>query len=124
MICLKSKKLVNIKGIWLLLCMVFMIILNIITPIMAAPLETTTTINSSVGAIKSGESLNFTIYAYSGYDPVIAGPIRITDTNTSQYTNGNILNGVAIIEWNPASFIEGKHVFKAEFLGYLELRFR
>ena len=120
MICLKNKKLVNFKGIWLLLCMVFMIVLNIITPIMAAPLATTTTINSSIGAIKSGESLNFTIYVYSGYDPVIIGPIRITDTNTSQYIDGNILNGVAIIDWNPTSFIEGKHVFKAEFLGYLD----
>ncbi|MHA2305003.1 MAG: hypothetical protein ACXACU_06370, partial [Candidatus Hodarchaeales archaeon] len=87
---------------------------------MAAPVETTTTINSSVGAIRSGESVNFTIHVYSGYDPVPTGPVRITDTNTSQYINEYIMAGVVNIEWSPSSFAEGIHIFKAEFLGYLD----
>jgi hypothetical protein len=100
--------------------MLFLVVLNIIVPSIASPLETTTIINCSVGTIQSGESLNFTIYVYFGYDPVPTGPIRLIDTNTSQpAVYGNILGGVAIIEWNPESFIGGIHVFKAEFLGYL-----
>ena len=113
----------RLKGIWLLGSMVFMVSSNIliIHITMAASVETNTTINSSIGAIKSGEILNFSIYVYSGYDPVPTGSIRVSDTNTSQYINGMILGGVVIIEWIPDSpFIEGAHIFKAEFLGYLD----
>ncbi len=101
--------------------MINLVLLNITVNSMAAPFKTSTTINCSVGAIQSGESLNFTIHVYSGYDPVPTGPIRIIDSNSSQpAVYGSILGGVAIIEWEPQSFIEGTHIFKAEFLGYLD----
>ncbi|MFX0084089.1 MAG: hypothetical protein ACFFAU_00310 [Candidatus Hodarchaeota archaeon] len=111
---------IKVKGICFMFIFV-LVLLNITVPSIAALLKTTTTINCNVGAIQSGESLNFTIFVYSGYDPVPTGPIRIIDTNSSQpAVYGNILGGVAIIEWQPQSFIEGIHIFKAEFLGYLD----
>ena len=111
----------RLKGIWLSVSMVFMVTsIPNLSMVIAAPIETTTAITSSTGAIQSGEGLNFPIYVYSGYDPVPTGSIRVTDTNTSQYIYGMILGGVVIIDWIPDSFIEGVHIFKAEFQGYLD----
>ncbi len=111
----------RLKGIWLLVSMVlFVTSIPNLSWVIAAPIETTTSINSSTGAIQSGEALNFSIYVYSGYDPIPTGSIRVIDTNTSQYINAMILGGVVIIEWTPDSFIEGVHIFKAEYQGYLD----
>ena len=88
---------------------------------MAAPVETATTITSNVGAIQSGESVNFIIHVYSGYDPVPTGSVRLTDTyDNEQYVDGVIVNGVCIIEWTPDEFVEGDHIFEAVFQGYLD----
>ena len=115
---LKHRK---IKGVWLLANMGFVIVLTAIIPSIAAPIETSTTILSDVGAVGSDGTIQFTVWVFSGFDPVPTGPVRITDTNTSEYVDSTILGGKAVVNWTISEpFIQGIHVFEATYQGFLD----
>ncbi|MFX0181887.1 MAG: hypothetical protein ACFE95_02295 [Candidatus Hodarchaeota archaeon] len=107
----------------LLLFIIFLVFFLSLTlnfvPSTAEPLETSTSILANSGVVKSGETIQFTVWTYTGFDPVTTGPLRITDTNTSEYIESTILGGKAVINWTvPNPFVEGIHIFEAEYQGF------
>ncbi len=116
---LSGLKSVRMRGVWLLATIGFMIVLTVITPSMAAPIETSTTILSDVGAVRVDETIHFTVWVFAGFDPVPTGPVRITDTNTSEYIDSSILGGKIEVNWTVSEpFVEGIHVFEASYQGF------
>ncbi len=108
-------------GFWLIMSFYFVIILTAITPSIAAQINTSTTILSDIGAAGLDDTIQFTVWVYSNFDPVPTGPIRITDTNTSEYVDTTILGGKVVVNWTISEpFIEGIHVFEASYQGFLE----
>ena len=107
------------RGVWLLATIGFMISLTGITPSLAVPIETSTTILSDVGAVRVDETIHFTVWVYAGFDPVPTGPVRITDTNTGDYIDSTILGGKIEVNWTVSEpFTEGIHVFEASYQGF------
>jgi hypothetical protein len=87
-------------------------------PGFAVSQETTTTLLSDVGAIKSGETINFTVWVFSGYDPVPTGSIKIIDLNSTGEAYSTIVNGKSVVSWLPESYEEGIHTFQVEYQGF------
>ncbi|MFX1283121.1 MAG: hypothetical protein ACFFB5_05675 [Promethearchaeota archaeon] len=111
----------KIIGFWLLTSIYLVIILIAITPGIATPLKTSTTLLSDIGAAGLDDTIQFTIFVYTGFDPVPTGVVRIIDTNTSEYIDTTILGGEAKVNWTVFEpFIEGVHVFKANYQGFLD----
>lgn len=106
-------------GLWFLIIVSLVIVFTSITTGGATQTDTRTTILSDIGVAKPGDIIQFTIWVYAGFDPVPTGPIRIIDTNTSEYDDSIILGGKAIINWTvPESIDEGVHFFEAVFQGF------
>ncbi|UCG03407.1 MAG: hypothetical protein JSW11_05325 [Candidatus Heimdallarchaeota archaeon] len=106
----------------LFLMSVFLVlILSAFSPTTAAPIATSTTILSDVGAVGPGGTIQFTVWVYADFDPVPTGPIRITHLNdTDEYIDTTILAGKVIVNWTVNSYSEGVHVFQAAFQGFLD----
>ncbi|MHA2246502.1 MAG: hypothetical protein ACXADY_16290, partial [Candidatus Hodarchaeales archaeon] len=109
-------------GLWLLVSISSVVVLTVITPIVAAPIVTSTTILSDVGTVGPDGTIQFTVWVFSGFDPVPTGLVRITDTNTSENIYSTILGGKAVINWTISSedFSEGIHVFSAAYQGFID----
>jgi len=108
---------------YLLLFIIFIVLFLSSTsnfiPSVAEPLETSTSILANSGVVNPGETIQFTVWTYTGFDPVITGLVRITDTNTSEYVESTILGGKAVINWTvPDPFVEGIHIFEAVYQGF------
>ncbi|MFX1546310.1 MAG: hypothetical protein ACFFCU_08855 [Promethearchaeota archaeon] len=111
----------KIVGLWFLTNIYFVLVLIAVPNGIAAPMETSTTILSDVGAIGPDNTIQFSIWVFTGFNPVPTGPIQITDTNTSESIDSTILAGKATINWTVTDpFIEGIHIFEAEFQGFLD----
>ncbi|MFX0123703.1 MAG: hypothetical protein ACFFAE_08680 [Candidatus Hodarchaeota archaeon] len=110
----------KLMGGWFFTSIFFVIILTVV-PTTAAPLATFTTILSDVGAVGADGTIQFTVWVYTGFDPVPTGPLRITHiNNTAEYIDTTILGGMAIINWTVGDFSEGRHVFEATFQGFMD----
>ncbi|MFX0150430.1 MAG: hypothetical protein ACFFAJ_06595 [Candidatus Hodarchaeota archaeon] len=118
---LRSKK-GNFNHLFLLFVLynvLFIPLTSKIIPSEAVPLETSTTILADTGVATPGTSIQFTVWTYSGFDPVSTGPIRITDLNTNEYVESTIIGGIAVINWTVFDpFIEGIHIFEVVYQGF------
>jgi hypothetical protein len=89
------------------------------TQVMAADLETSTTVLADKGNVGSGEIIHFLMWTYMGFDSVAFGQIRLTDTFTGAYITTTITNGTATVDWLvPSPIQSGEHIFLAEYLGF------
>ncbi len=87
----------------------------------ASNLETSTTILADKGTVGLGDIIQFTIWTYTGYDPVAFGQVRLTDLFTGEYIDTIISNGTGQIEWIVPSPLQiGDHIFLAEYSGFAE----
>lgn len=107
-------------GLWFLASISFVVVLTVIPPITAAPIETSTAILSDVGVVGPNDTIQFTVWVFSGFDPVPTGPVRITDTNTSESVVSTILGGKSVVNWTISDFEEGIHIFEAVYQGFLD----
>ncbi|MFW9903664.1 MAG: hypothetical protein ACFFFH_04985 [Candidatus Thorarchaeota archaeon] len=102
----------------------FLLVIGVttISPVLAAPVATTTTFLSDVGVVtRSGETIQFIVWVYAGFDPVPTGPIRIIHINdTGEYIDTTILGGKAVVNWTVGEFSEGIHIFEAVFQGFMD----
>ncbi|MFX0204773.1 MAG: hypothetical protein ACFFDT_02220 [Candidatus Hodarchaeota archaeon] len=107
---------------WFFITFLLVVGLTNISPALAAPVDTTTTLLSDVGVVTgSGEAIQFTVWVYAGFDPVPTGLIRITHiNNTGEYVDTTILGGKAIVNWTVGDFSEGVHIFEAAFQGFMD----
>ena len=87
-------------------------------PIQAADQSTATTILPDKSIVKLGDEILFSIFVYSGFDPVPFGQLRLLDTETGEILEITIINGSAVIPWSITGPL-GVHVFRASFIGYL-----
>lgn len=111
----------NVMGGCFLISIAIVIILSTISPTIAAPIATSTTILSDIGAVGPGDTIQFTVWVYTGFDPVPTGPIRITHiNNTNEYIDTILLGGKAVVNWTVEAFSVGLHVFKADFDGFMD----
>jgi hypothetical protein len=105
-----------------LLSFLLVIVVIPISPGLAAPLDTTTSLLSDLGVVTgSGETIQFTVWVYAGFDPIPTGTVRITHiNNTGEYVDTTILGGKAVVNWTVGAFSEGVHVFEAAFQGFMD----
>ncbi len=112
--------LIRIRAV--LLFFVFLLIFTAMSNInvSAVSIDTISSIHADSGTKQAGDKILFSIWVYTGYDPVPAGSFTITDTNTSEVMIGNIINGFAQIEWVVSDpLLLGKHIFQINYEGFL-----
>jgi hypothetical protein len=107
------------KGLLLITGILAITIFTLI-PIQAASDSTITTILPNKSVVKPGEAINFSIFVYSGFNPVPFGQLRLLDIETGESLDSSIINGSVVISWIITGSL-GAHTFRATYQGFLDI---
>ncbi len=107
----------QLKG-FILITGILVISIYILFPVQASNQSTITTILPGKSVVKPDDEINFSIFVYSGFDPVPFGQLRLLDTETGETVDATIINGSAVILWSITGPL-GVHNIQATYLGFL-----
>ncbi|MHA2100700.1 MAG: hypothetical protein ACW99A_18680 [Candidatus Kariarchaeaceae archaeon] len=106
----------QIKGL-LLITGILLISTYTLLPIQAVNHSTSTTILPSKSVVMPSDQVLFSIFVYSGFDPVPFGQLHLLDIETGEILDVTIVNGTAEVSWVITSPL-GPHTFRASYLGF------
>ncbi|MHA2111670.1 MAG: hypothetical protein ACW98W_09315 [Candidatus Hodarchaeales archaeon] len=106
----------QIKGL-LLITGILLISTYTLLSIQAVDHSTSTTILPSRSVVIPNNQVTFSIFVYSGFDPVPFGQLRLLDIETGETLDATIVNGTAEVSWVITGSL-GPHTFRASYLGF------